>query len=258
MYILISNDDGVHADGLRALYEAALRRGHDVLVCAPSTQCSAMSGYLTLGKPLLLHTIRTEEKLKIYSLDGTPADCVRVGAQLAEKKIDVCLTGINRGENISTGVYYSGTVAAAREAAMLYIPAIAVSLAFGGEREGYDAIAEFALNAAEAYAAKPIPRYGVLNINAPKGKPDTWEKPVLCPLSTSYFVDGYEKRVSPYGQVYFWVAPPKGKEDGLYMEPHGGDTDADLLEKGHITCTLISALQDENASIEDSFMRWFE
>ena len=256
MYILISNDDGVHAAGIKALTEAALRRGHEVLVCAPSTQCSAMSECLTLGKPLLLHSLQQTERVRIYSLDGTPSDCVRIGAELAEKRIDVCLTGINHGENISTGIYYSGTVSAAREAAMLYIPAIAVSLAAGGEARGYDAIADYALKVAETYAMRPQKRYGVLNINGPKGNPEHWKEPVLCPISTSYFIDGYEKRLSPYGQVYFWTAPPKGKPDGLYMEPHAEGTDADMLSKGHITCTYIGALQEDNASIEEAFANW--
>ncbi|MBQ8136921.1 MAG: 5'/3'-nucleotidase SurE [Clostridia bacterium] len=256
MYILISNDDGVNAQGIKTLYKTALKMGHEVLVCAPSAQCSAMSESLTLGKPLLLHRIKEEESLSIYSVDGTPSDCVRIGAQLAKKKIDVCLTGINHGENVSTGVYYSGTVSAAREASMLYIPAIAVSLAAGGSLKGFEAVAAYALKMAEHIVTMPSVRYGVFNINAPKGDPQTWKEPVLCPISSAYFIDGYEKRVSPYGQEYFWTCPPKGKPDGLYMEPHAEGTDASLLAEGHITCTMIGALACENTLCINDFDKW--
>ena len=256
MYILISNDDGVNAQGIRTLYETAVKMGHQVLVCAPSSQCSAMSESLTLGKPLLLHRIKEEGNLKIYSVDGTPSDCVRIGTQLAEQKIDVCLTGINHGENVSTGIYYSGTVASAREASMLYIPAIAVSLAAGGSQKGYEAVAAYALKMAEHVVSMPTVRYGVFNINAPKGDPETWKEPVLCPISSAYFIDGYEKRVSPYGQAYFWTSPPKGKPDGLFMEAHAEGTDATLLMQGHITCTMIGALTAENELCADEFVKW--
>ena len=240
MRILITNDDGIRAPGIKALADAAIARGHQVIISAPSTQCSANSQHITLDKPLLVHPFPWENA-EAYAVDGTPSDCARIGVKLAGEKVDVCISGINRGENTGAGIYYSGTVAAARDAAMLYIPAIAVSLMFGGTEEGLKRIAAYAIEKAEEFAARPFPRCGVLNINAPKGDPDTWKKPVVCPISSAYFLDGYVRRESPHGQMYFWLGYEDGdNKDALHMEQHPLGSDSDMLAKGHITLSMLA------------------
>lgn len=246
MRILITNDDGIHAAGIRALVNAACERGHSVIVCAPSSQKSANSQHITLDKPLLVHPV-SWEGVEAYAVDGTPSDCARIGSCLSNERIDICISGINRGENTGAGIYYSGTVSAARDAAMLYIPAIATSLAAGGCEEGLVQLARFTVEMAEKVQCKPFPRCGVLNINAPKYHPDTWKEPVVCPISSAYFLDGYVKRESPHGQMYFWLGYDNGDDkDALHMEPHPEGSDADMLEKGHITLTMLSEFGTRN------------
>ncbi len=243
MHFLITNDDGYQSRGLDELIRAALARGHSVISVAPYAQCSAKSESITLRSPLLLHDFRHESGLDAYALEGTPADCTRVAPLLTDKKIDFCLSGINHGENVSTGVFYSGTVAAAREGAMLGLPAIAVSMAYGGTEEGLRAAARYAVMMAEINSSSVFPRYGVLNINVPKLPPEQWKAAVVCPLSHSYFTDSYTLRVSPLGQRYLWLCNT-GDANGGNMQPHAPGTDAALLEAGHVTCTMISEFND--------------
>ena len=253
MNFLISNDDGVSSPGITALCRAALERGHHIVVSAPAAQCSAMSQNLTLSKPLMVHELIHEGKQEVYSVEGTPADCVRLAPRLtANNHFDFCLSGVNKGENVSSGILYSGTVASAREGAMMNIPSIAVSLIAGGTAEGLNAIAAFAVRAAEFYAGKRFPRYGILNINGPKGLPSHWKKPVLCPVSEAYFKDSYVKRYSPYGQMYFWIGN-ECAEDEILMEPHAPGTDAAMLEAGHITCTFLGGIMTFNGEYQSSF-----
>ncbi len=253
MNLLISNDDGVSSIGIKALCRAVLERGHHAVVSAPSSQCSAMSQNLTLSKPLIVHELVKEGKQEVYSVEGTPADCVRLAPLLtANNHFDFCITGVNKGENVSTGILYSGTVASAREAAMMNIPAIAVSLAAGGTAEGLHAIAAFAVKAAERYADTAFPRYGVLNINGPKGLPSHWKKPMLCPVSEAYFKDSYVKRFSPYGQMYFWIGNENAEEE-IIMEEHFPGTDAAMLEAGHVTCTFLGGIQCLNGDYSPGF-----
>ena len=253
MNFLISNDDGVSSPGITALCRAALERGHHIVVSAPAAQCSAMSQNLTLSKPLMVHQLVHEGKQEVYSVEGTPADCVRLAPRLtANNHFDFCLSGVNKGENVSSGILYSGTVASAREGAMMNIPSIAVSLIAGGTAEGLNAIAAFAVKAAEFYAGKRFPRYGILNINGPKGLSSHWKKPVLCPVSEAYFKDSYVKRYSPYGQMYFWIGN-ESAEDEILMEPHAPGTDAAMLEAGHVTCPFLGGIMCFNSEYRSSF-----
>ena len=117
MHLLITNDDGVSSVGLKALADAAMRRGHRVFISAPNGQRSANSQHITLTAPIIVHQ-HAWEGAEAYAVDGTPSDCVRVAPFLANAPFDFCLSGINHGENAGPAVYYSGTVAAAREAAL--------------------------------------------------------------------------------------------------------------------------------------------
>ena len=253
MHILITNDDGIHAIGIKVLVDAALARGHKVLVAAPAQQCSANSQHITLSKPLLVNPVKWEN-VNAYSIDGTPADCARLAPCLTDEKIDVCISGVNRGENTGAGIYYSGTVAAARDAAMMYIPAIAVSLMFGGTDRGLKKIAEVAVQMAEKIEKLTFPRCGVLNINGPKGEPENWKAPVVCPISSSYFLDTYQKRTSPLGQMYFWLGQEGNEADAIHMETHAPGTDAYMLAQGHITLSMLGEYSTSNETIQ----RWVE
>ncbi len=245
MKILIVNDDGYAAKGLRILYEAAAARGHQVYVAAPSRQCSARGQCLTLFDPLPVHPILEQEGLKVVSVDGNPADCVRVAPQVFDVKFDVCLSGINHGENVGTAIFYSGTVSAAREGAMMYLPAIALSLHHKGCDAGLEEIARIGLDMAERIRLLPLKRFGVLNINAPAGEPSAWKGSVICPISEAYYLDGYEKRTNPFGMDYLWLDNSKG----VNIEEHTAGSDADMVQKGYVTYTWVGGLYDWNEAL---------
>lgn len=240
MRILITNDDGIRSAGIRALADACIRHGHEVYVAAPREQCSANSQHITLFGPIRVFD-QHWENAQAYAVQGTPADCVRVCGQLFEGvRFDLCLSGINNGENVGSGIYYSGTFSAAREAAMMYIPSVAVSIERKASPDMLAAAAERAMCIAEKYAEEVLPRMTVLNLNYPATGPEGWEKEIVCPLSSAYYVDTYETRVDPYGNRYFWLAPAEHIE-----EPQEG-SDLWLLRRGKPTCTLIGPLECKN------------
>lgn len=244
MHILITNDDGISSAGLKSLVEAAVARGHRVTVSAPHSQCSANSQHITLTHPLLVHEIPWPGVDHAYSLEGTPTDCVRVSPSLLETKPDFCLSGINHGENSGAAVYYSGTVAAAREAAMMYIPAMAVSIRVGADEEMCRHLANMAVALAEDFEKTPLPRFTLINLNAPAIPVSEWKPLQLCPLSQAFYLDGYEKRRSPLGQTYLWLAA--NDTSGVPMEqPEAGSDYAYLLD-GHVTCTFLGPFTDCN------------
>ena len=233
MHILITNDDGIHARGIQVLAEAAHARGHRVSVYAPLRPHSAVSHHITLSSPLVLHRMRCGG-LDACAVDGTPVDNVRIGAVDAGEPIDFVLSGINNGHNAGTAIYYSGTVSAAREARMLGLKAMAVSAEVGAEDETLRYTAELALDIAEQWVKRDMPRFALLNLNVP-ARPVKDIKPLqAAPLSDAFFLDRYEKRVNPSGAVYYWLLP------GLEMEPHTPGTDIALLEDGHAVLTLVS------------------
>ena len=146
MHILISNDDGIFSPGIRILASAAVKRGHHVTVSAPATQQSAMSHRLTLNQSMMAKPYELAGA-RAFAVDGSPVDCVRLGRYLAEDEpINFCLSGINDGTNLGTALYYSGTAAAAREASMLNIPSMALSIGVRATEEMIENLADFALD----------------------------------------------------------------------------------------------------------------
>lgn len=243
MRILVTNDDGIYSVGIKALADAAVRRGHQVTVTGPSHQCSANSQHITLTKPLLVHEIPWEGA-KAYSVEGTPTDCARIAPFIVDEPFDFCLSGINKGENAGSAVYYSGTVAAAREAAMCYIPAMAVSIMQGADDAMREHLADYAVALAENFQHIKLPRFALINLNAPAVPPEELKGLKLCPISKAYYVDGYEKRVSPLGQTYFWLAASDTSE--VPMEQPEEGSDYYWLRQGYMTCTFLGSYTDCN------------
>lgn len=235
MHLLLVNDDGFGAPGIEALLKAAVKRGHKVTLVAPRTQQSAMSHRLTLTEPLFLEEKPSPyENCRLYTLSGSPTDCLRVGVRaLADTPVDAVLSGINYGYNAGIAAQYSGTVGAALEAAYNYLPGIAVSASRHAGPEVLSAAADYAVRKAEKLADRKLPRSVILNINAPK---DPWIGEKYCPLGDAYFEDSYERRVNPKGGVYFWL------DDSAGNEPPQPGTDEDWLEKGYLTLTLLGGL----------------
>lgn len=168
-YVLLTNDDGIHAAGLRALAEA-LAPHVDLLIVAPSTECSGQGHAISVLKDMHLEPYRRNEDLWGYALCGTPADCVKVAATVLarERPFDLVISGINRGQNAGINVLYSGTVAAAREGAMLGFPSIAVSLWYTDENDlPYETAARAGLDVLRLVHERGLPPGIMLNVNVP-------------------------------------------------------------------------------------------
>lgn len=173
MRILITNDDGIRAPGLLALTEAFAGAGHEVLVCAPDRERSAASHSGTFDRPLRAEPMELPHASKAWAVDGTPSDCASLGLFLAgrEGPVDMVVSGINRGMNLGGACIYSGTVAAAMEAAMSGVPGLAVSLCVdprkGGADENYETAARVALRVAHWMPEHPLPLGAMYSLNVP-------------------------------------------------------------------------------------------
>lgn len=247
MHIFLTNDDGIGAKGIMALFYAAVERGHEVSMCAPRYQQSAASHRFTLTEPIYVSEYPVDAPgSEAFSIAGSPVDCVRIGLQdLVKKPVDLVLSGINNGYNAGSAVHYSGTVGAAMEGALNHLPAVASSIHHGATQEMIDHLARFTIRAAEAYVKRETPRCSILNINAPAVAPDALKEPVYAPLDTANFLDGYERRVSPRAGAYYWLM------NGSKMEPPDKNSDVDYLERGHITLTLMGNPISYDAALLD-------
>ncbi len=224
--VLLSNDDGYRADGLRILRDA-LREAADVIVCAPEAEQSATSHALTLSRPLRLRAHGDG----VLSLDGTPADCVYVALhsdnRILPRAPDLVVSGLNHGANLGTDVFYSGTVAAAREGALRGHRALAVSAARDTD---FGAAAAVATRIALAAIEEPPPL--LLNVNFPPGS----EWPVRqTSLGARVYTDTVEYRRDPRGSEYLWLGGP-GAEHQLRA---GSDTEAHDAGAVSITPLLL-------------------
>lgn len=273
MRILLTNDDGIRAAGIAALYEAlvdapardgttrfngplldhtagAVQRSPRSVVwtVAPLTVQSAMSHGITFHDPLMVHEdtvpLSAGGSVPGIAVDGRPADCVKLAvSQLWPERFgegskpDLLISGMNQGANCGINVIYSGTVAAALEGAFLGVPSIAVSLLLGKSKPRYDIAAAHARRAIEAVIAKGLPQpHECLNINIPMTESEGPTPPiVVCPMNTHGLVDRYEKRTSPLGDVYYWAAG-----HGLDFRGTAEGSDVEVLLKRCITVTPLA------------------
>ena len=219
MRVLLSNDDGVHAPGIKAL--AAAFDGDEVWIVAPDREQSASSHAISLHRPLRMHELAP----RTYAVDGTPTDAVYMGLNLVLQaaRPDVVVSGINHGPNLGNDVLYSGTVAAAMEAALLGVNAIAVSLAGPPPHEFADA-ARFAAALARRVVANPPPAPLLLNVNVPPGPVKGYR---FVRLGRRTYGSEVVEKIDPRGRKYYWI----GGEGGPTNEDiPGSDCNAVLLE----------------------------
>ncbi|WP_413357826.1 5'/3'-nucleotidase SurE [Prochlorococcus sp. MIT 1201] len=206
--ILISNDDGVLAEGVRCLAAAAASRGHRVTVVCPDHERSATGHGLTIHTP-----IRAERVDELYgpgvtawSCSGTPADCVKLAlSELLAEKPDLVLSGVNHGPNLGTDVFCSGTVAAAMEGTLEGLPALAVSVACFQWRD-FQAAAELAMDVAENALADNWPNNLLLNLNIPPCHPEQMGSLRWTRLSIRHYEEQFSRRIDPHSRTYFWLA----------------------------------------------------
>jgi 5'-nucleotidase len=238
--ILITNDDGVHAPGLAALLKRVSEVA-EVVVVAPDRERSAVGHALTLHHPL--RAARISEN--VYSVDGTPTDCVNLGIHsLLSFRPDLVISGVNRGGNVCDDVTYSGTVAAALEATLMGIPAIAVSLVTQGAGEHFEVAAGVAARLAQTVLEKGLPPDTFLNVNVP----DLPVELLKVPLITSQGKRSYEgtivDKVDPRGRSYYWI----GTADLSFQDIPGSDYHA--VSRGHVSITPMHIDLTNYASIE--------
>jgi 5'-nucleotidase len=210
MRILISNDDGVFAEGIQAVAQA-LRAIGEVVVVAPHRQRSAAGHGITLHKPLYCEEADLGPGVRAYGVTGTPADCVKFGVSeiMKDAKPDLVVSGINAGGNLGNDVLYSGTVSAAIEGAILGFPAIAVSLCGKEPFDDYSIAADFTVKLAQQVLERGLRKDTVLNVNVPQvAEPDEIRGVRVTTLGTRRYENHYEKRLNPRGTPYYWLAGP--------------------------------------------------
>jgi 5'-nucleotidase len=224
--ILVTNDDGVHSEGIRALADALEPLG-DVIVVAPLQEASAIGHALTLRHPLRLEQVRP----RMFAVDGTPTDCVNVAiAHVLNGKPDLIVSGINKGWNLGDDVTYSGTVSGALEGALLGIPSIAVSTENRRNEFEFVSSAEAAFTIAEAVLTRGMPRFTLLNINVPFGRNKGFRGTVQARRNHVTVVD---KRTDPRGRAYYWI-----EEGQNEWEPHDR-SDYQAVRDGFVSVTPL-------------------
>jgi 5'-nucleotidase len=206
MRILLTNDDGIHAPGILAMFRELAKTDH-VTVVAPETVQSATGHGITLSTPLLTSKVTIADGFSGIAVDGRPADCVKLAvAQLLPEKVDLVVSGINAGANVGINVIYSGTVAAAIEAAFLGLPSVAVSLHLLSNVEtDFKQGAVIAKQTIDLILGKGLPAGHVATVNIPALR--TGEKPAgtrFVRQCTRPWIDTYERRQDPKGRDYFW------------------------------------------------------
>lgn len=227
MHILVSNDDGVYAPGIRILHEH-LAAKHQVTVVAPDRDFSAASKSLTLNCPIRTKTI--EEGF--ISVEGTPTDCVHLALSeiVANPKPDLVVAGINSGMNLGDDVLYSGTVAAATEGYFFGVPSIALSQAGPPNNENFIRAAKYFCNFLDEHLDEILNKDMILNINFPEGEIRGTE---VCRLGARHRISKMIKDKDPRGNDVYWVGPPSPEQDA------GPGTDFYATGKGMVSITPL-------------------
>ena len=243
MNILITNDDGIRADGIIELAKE-LAKTHNIYVVAPDTQRSATGHAITIHNPIMVNKEYIDDNISAYSISGTPADCVKIGVEalFKEVNIDMVLSGINNGPNLGTDVIYSGTVSAI-EGFVQNKPSIAFSLnEFNVSKEVYSQVSKHASKIVNDIKDKlNILNDCILNVNIPNGEVKGTK---ITRLGERKYENVLEERVSPHGKRYFWIG---GKVKELEQE---NDSDIIAIEEGYITITPVNIDMTNNKKIE--------
>lgn len=231
--ILVTNDDGITASGIKSLVSVARKFG-EVVVVAPDSPQSGMGHAITLTKPLRLHPSDIFEGIRSYECSGTPVDCVKIAVdKVLDRKPDLCISGINHGSNSSINVIYSGTMSAAVEAALEGIPSIGFSLC----DFAHDADFSVARYAAEKVITQVLKNgladKTLLNVNIPKVKLEELEGIKICRQAMAKWEEEFDARKDPHGREYFWLT---GK---FVNNDKGEDTDEWALAHKYVSVVPV-------------------
>jgi 5'-nucleotidase len=245
MRVLITNDDGIYAQGIIAL-EAEIARLGDVQVVAPERSRSAIGHAITLHKPLRMERhYHSGYTVPAYATNGTPADAVMLGYyEIFESELDLVISGINSGPNLGEDVTYSGTVSAAMEAAVIGVPSIAVSMG-NFEPVNYAECAKFIAVLAEYLHEADVPKTTLLNVNYPDVPLDKIKGIRMTRLGHRWYNDVVNKRTDPRGTDYYWICGEK-----QYTENPVG-TDCRAIEENEISITPLTMDLTHKAQVEE-------
>jgi 5'-nucleotidase len=232
MRFLLTNDDGIYAQGLASLTRE-LSQDAECIVVAPEIEQSAVGHAITIFRPLMVRKARKNGNFLGYAVAGTPADCVKIGiCELAGGPVDLVVSGINRGANVGINVLYSGTVSAATEAAIQGIPSMAISLDTHQEAD-FSTAARFARRMAAFILEHPLPHVA-LNVNVPAIPEEEIRGVVVAKQGRARLMESYDRRIDPRENIYYWLA---GETELPVHEDE--ESDGSALKRGMITITPI-------------------
>jgi len=243
MNILLTNDDGICADGLWALYRRFIKK-HKVVVVAPDRERSAVGHGISLNRPLRTARFKADGGCKGFAVSGTPVDCVKLGIlELLDVKPDMVISGINAGANVGVNINYSGTVSAAKEAALYGIASIAASLS-GRNQVHLEEAARFVEMLAEAIWKHGLPAGTLLNVNFPDKPSKEISGVRINRHGTTFFSEYVEKRIDPRSRTYYW--------HGSYPMPSSDDLNIDetALSRNYISITPIKCDMTDYTAME--------
>ena len=232
--ILVTNDDGISAPGIRALIAVMSEIG-DVVVVAPDRPQSAMGHAITINNTLYLNKISKENDLVLeYSCSGTPVDCVKMAVnEVLKRKPDLCVSGVNHGSNSSINVIYSGTMSSAVEAGIEGIPAIGFSLCDYDWNANFEIIKPLLKKIALQVLQNGLTIGTVLNVNFPKLAFEDIRGIRICRQAKAMWQEKFDKRTSPFGKDYYWLSGEFINQD------HGEDTDEWALANGFVSIVPV-------------------
>jgi len=233
--ILVTNDDGITAPGIRALIEVMKTLG-DVVVVAPDRPQSGMGHAITINDTIFCDPVKLKKNTahKEYSCSGTPADCVKIGTQeILSRTPDLCVSGINHGSNSSINVIYSGTMSAAVEAGVEGIPAIGFSLLDYSLDADFEPCKHFVRTIAQHVLKNGMAAGIVLNVNIPKLPEKEIKGIKICRQADAKWVEDFDKRTSPQGRDYYWLTGEFVNDD------KGEDTDEWALKNGYVSIVPV-------------------
>lgn len=232
--ILVVNDDGITAPGIRKLINIASEIG-EVVVVAPDSPQSGMGHAITVNSTLFLNKLTSEEEvIKEFSCSGTPVDCVKLAVhEILHRKPDLCISGINHGSNSSINVIYSGTMSAAVEAGIEGIPAIGFSLLDYNWNANFEASTKFVRNIIIQVLKNGLPEGVILNVNIPALSENDIKGIKVCRQAKAYWAEKFDKRQTPQGKDYYWLTGEFINQD------QGEDTDEWALNHGYVSVVPV-------------------
>jgi len=232
--ILVTNDDGITAPGIRNLVEAVKDLGQ-VVVVAPDKAQSGMGHAITIGQPLRMTKMNIFEGVEAWQTSGTPVDCVKLAVdKILPRKPDICLSGINHGANHSINVIYSGTMSAAMEAAIESIPSVGFSLLDWGMDADFSACHEVVRTIVQKLLSKKQDKHLLLNVNIPKVPAELLKGIRICRQAYAKYEEDFLDRTDPHGRQYYWLTGEFTNFD------KGRDTDVWALEHNYVSVVPVS------------------